>query len=161
MITTIISFIISVLLEGILPNVLKNVNLFFIICIIVLGNINKKDDNFFYLICFIFGVIYDLMYTNAVFLHGFIYLFLAWLSNKILGKKKNFINMFFCYFILIITYVITLILFTLPYKSYNISKIIDLLCDGLIINVFYFIFIYLTYIVINCIFKNRLKKRSY
>lgn len=161
MITTIISFIISVLLEGILPNVLKNVNLFFIICIIVMGNINKKDENFFYLICFIFGVIYDLMYTNAVFLHGFIYLFLAWLSNKILGKKKNFINMFFCYFILIIIYVISLVLFTLPYKSYNISKIIHLLCDGLIINVLYFIFVYLTYIVINCIFKNRLKKRSY
>lgn len=161
MITTIVLFIISILLEGILPNVLKNVNLFFIISVIVLGNINKKDDKFFYLICFIFGVIYDLLYTNTIFLHGFIYLFLAWTCSKVISKKNNFINMFFCYVFLMITYVMTLIIFTLPYNSYSIIKIIHLFYDDFIINVFYFLIIYITYFAINCIFKNRLKKRSY
>ncbi len=161
MITTIILFIISFFLEGLLPNVLRNITPYFIICIITISPLNVKNDRVLYLTCFISGVIYDLTYTNTLFLHGFIYLFLMLLSKMILGVKGDFIKTFACYILNILIYILIIILFTFFYKSYNIYKIIQMIYDGLIINILYFLLVYLTYFVINCIFKNRLKKRSY
>lgn len=161
MIITIILLMISVLLEGILPNLLRNITPFFVISVILLGGINSKDDKTLYLTCFIFGVIYDLLYMNTIFLHGFIYLFLAWLTERMMPKKSNFIKAFLCYFLFVIIYVLILILFTILYKSYSIYRVIHILYDGLLINIIFFLLVYLTYFVINCIFKNRLKKHSY
>ncbi len=161
MITTIILFIISVLLEVVVPNVLRNITPFFVICVIAVASANVNNKNAFYLSSFIFGVIYDLTYTNTVFLHGFIYLFLSWLSLTFLAKKGNFIKTFLCYFILIITYLLIVILFTVFYNSYNMYDVVHILYDGLIINVIYFLIVYLTYNVTNYVFKNRFKKSSY
>ncbi len=160
MIVTIILLLISVLLEGIIPNLLRCITPFFVICIILIGGINSKNDNYFYITCFIFGIIYDLLYTNTIFLHGFIYLFLAWLSNLI-PKKSNFIKTFFYYLSFILIYALILFLFTFLYKSYSIINFIHILYDGLFINIIFFLISYLIYFVINCIFKNRFKKRSY
>ncbi len=161
MIITIILLLISILLEGIIPNLLRCITPFFVISVILLGGINNNDSKTFYLTCFIFGVIYDLLYTNTIFLHGFIYLFFAWLSSVILPKKSNFLKVFGYYLLFMVTYVLLLILFTFLYKSYSVINIIHILYDGLFINTIFFLFVYLTYFVINCIFKNRLKKHSY
>lgn len=161
MIVTVILLIVSILLEGIIPNLLRSITPFFVISVILLGGINSRDDKTFYLTCFIFGVIYDLLYMNTIFLHGFIYLFLAWLGGKMLSKKDNFMKVFACYFLFIITYVLILILFTTLYKPHSIDRVIHILYDGLLINIIFFLLVYLTYFVNNCIFKNRIKKHSY
>lgn len=161
MITTIILLLIAVLLEGIIPNLLRCITPFFVISVILLGGINNKTSKTFYLTCFIFGVIYDLLYTNTIFLHGFIYLFFAWISTVGLPKKNNFIKVLGYYLLFVVIYVLLLVLFTFLYKSYSVISIIHILYDGLFINIIFFLFVYLTYFVINCIFKNRLKKHSY
>lgn len=161
MIITIILLLISVLLEGIIPNLLRCTTPFFVISVILLGGINNKTSKTFYMSCFVFGVIYDLLYTNTIFLHGFIYLFFAWISSIILPKKTNFIKVFGYYLLFMVIYVLFLVFFTFLYKSYSVISIIHILYDGLIINIFFFLIVYLTYFVINCIFKNRLKKHSY
>ena len=161
MITTIILFMLSVLLEGIIPNVLRNVTPFFVIAVIVIWGMNFKNQRLFYYISFIFGVLYDVIYNNTLFLTGFIYVLIAFLCFNINGKKKYFIKVFFTYLLMCLLYIIIMVLFTFSYNQYNFKKVSDILCDGLIINVIYFLFIYLIYIVINCIFGHRLKKSSY
>ncbi len=161
MIITIILFIISILLEGVLPNILRNITPFFVICVIILGSIYNNNQDKFYLSCFVFGIIYDLIYTNFIYLHGFIYLFLAWISFSLLNKKSGFIKIFLTYFLQMFIYVFILVLFTFFYGHYDFYKIIHILCDGIIVNIIYFLLVYLTYFVINCIFKNTNKKYSY
>lgn len=161
MIATIILFIISVFLEGLIPNILRGITPFFVIAIIIIASFNIKNKKWFYIICFITGIIYDLIYMNTVFLHGFIYLFLAFLAYKILGKKNYFIKALASYFILVVTYVFIMILFTISFKTYTIYHVIHILYDGIVINILYFLLIYITYYVINRISGNRLKKSTY
>ncbi len=161
MIVTIIMFIISVFLEGLVPNLLREITPFFVIAIIIIGSFNVKDKKIFYITCFITGVIYDLMYFNMIFLHGFIYVFLAFLSYKMLGEKSFFIKSLVSYFILIIAYVLILLLFTFLLKKRTIYEIIHLLYDGVVINILYYSLVYLVFSVINWVFGNRLKKRTY
>lgn len=94
MLTSII-IIISIILDGILTNYLPFlVNdlsfftpLFTVASIFIIYPLNRKKEKKFFLIIFIVGIIYDLLYTNLLFLNGLLFLLITLISKVI---YKNF-----------------------------------------------------------------------
>lgn len=157
----IILLIISLMLESAVPNLLKNIIPFFIIATILISSSFKINKKNFYVLLFITGFIYDLLYTDALILHSFIYLFIGYLSKLILSHDASFFKYIFYYYLLSLTYVLILFLITYVYVPHNIINLIFKLRDSLIINTLYFCVLYLIFIGIKRISCNRNKKYSY
>ena len=157
----IILFIISLLLESLVPNMIREFIPFFMIATLVILNYFKDYDDKRLLLIFVFGVLYDLFYTDLVLFHAFVYSFLFLLSTLIIKEKKNFFLMLFAYYLLIILYSLFMYLFSSLYMTINLINIINTTVKSLLINSLYFIFIYLIFIGIKCLICNRRKKRTY
>lgn len=160
MIITIILFIISLLLEGIIPNLLIDFVPFFLLAVVCASS-EKLKKNKYYTLIFIFGVISSLFYTTTLFLNGFIFLFLGYLLKHFLGKKDNFFKMFFTYILICIIYILIMILFTFSYNSNSLYYLGKAILNSALINILYFLIIYMIYFVKNYIFSNRKNKKSY
>lgn len=159
MIITIILFLLSLLLEGVIPNLLSGFLLLFMLCVITLSSkiLEKKA---YYIIIFIFGVIFDLLYTSVLFIHGFIFLFLGYLIKLMVNKNDNFIKMFFTYILISVAYILIMIMFTFSYNNYDFYSLGKILLNSFVINVLYFLFIYMVYFVTNHLFSNTKNKKN-
>lgn len=154
-------FLISLLLESLVPNIIREFIPFFIIGAIVISSAFLNNKNKCLLLIFIFGVLYDLFYTDLLVFNGFIFSVLFLLSNLIIKDKKNFFLMIITYYLLMILYSIFMSLFSFIYISINIENLINIIIKSLSINSLYFITIYLLFIGIKCLICNRRKKRTY
>ena len=92
---TVTLLFISIILEGIIPNLLRDILPLFTVAIIIISSTFKIDDKEFYISIFLSGVVYDLFYTSTLFLNGFIFVFLAYLSKMLVDKNINFIKALF------------------------------------------------------------------
>ena len=118
MITSII-LIISIALDGILTNYLPYlVNdlsyftpLLTVVSIFIIYPLNRKKENKFFIIIFIVGIIYDLLYTNLLFLNGLLFLLIALVSKII---YKNFET---SYLKLIIYTILIIVIYETAYAS--------------------------------------------
>lgn len=90
MITLILLFIISFFLELLLPNLIRAFIPFFVIVSILIISTYKIDETKVYISLALFGILYDLIFTNLLILHAFVFVFLYYLSSIILNKSKNF-----------------------------------------------------------------------
>ena len=160
MIIVIILFLLSLLLSSIMPNVLKDFYPFFMIAVIVIVSTFKVSKNKLYISTFLFGIIYDLTYTDLVFFHGFLFSFILYLSFVII-KRINFLTCFLSYYLMIIIYGIIMFLFS--FLAFNLSflNVFNTMLKSLFINSFFFIVLYLAFIKIRCLFCNRKKRRTY
>lgn len=85
----------SLLLDGILTNYLPYLKgnltlfmpLFSVVFLLFLPSFYYKDTRMYYLHAFLFGMCYDLFYTNLLFFHGALFVILAFLAKWI---YKNF-----------------------------------------------------------------------
>lgn len=152
-----ILFLISILLEGILPNLLCGFIFFFVIAdIVLLYNFTK--DKKYYVYIFILGIFYDLFYTSFLFLHGFIFLFLSFLLNKIFEENNGYIKQIFIYLLSIVIYILIMIIVTINYNNYDFYMLINMFLTSLVFNIIYFS---LSYFVIKKLFWNRKKIKTY
>lgn len=156
MILSIIILFISLLLDGIITNVVKDFFSFFTISSLLIISLLNIDSKRVFILSFITGVIYDLTYMPSIFLSGFIFLFIIFLFRYFLNNKCNFIKVSIVYILSIILNYSILILFTYFYISYNFSYVISNLLNSFIINYIYFIFLYLMLVD-----SNSYKKSSY
>ena len=161
MITSIFLFIISFILEIIVPNLIKEFIPFFIISSIVISNVLIKDEKKLFILIFAVGILYDLFCTDLIFFHAFIFTFLSGLTKIIIKDKKNIMIILPAYFLLIIIYCFIMYLFSLVCTNISIIKVINVLYKSLLINFIYFIFIYMIFIGIKCLICNITKKRTY
>ena len=120
-----ISLFLELLLIQIIPKNSYLLPLFTLVSILFL----KKDNNY-YIFLFILGFIYDLFFTEVIFLHSIIFLLLGCIF------KKN--NIF-------ILFLILTIYLTLVYISYSLLNIIN-------INIKEFLYIIKHYYLINIIY---------
>ena len=110
MLTSII-LIISVLLDGVLSNYLPFlVNdlsyftpLLTVVSIFILYPLNRKKEKNFFITIFITGIIYDLLYTNLLFLNSLIFLLITVVSKYIYKNYETTCLKLIIYIILIIT----------------------------------------------------------
>ena len=99
MLTSII-LLISIILDGILTNYLpylvNDLSLFTplltVVSIFILYPLNRKKETKFFILMFIVGIIYDLLYTNLLFLNGLLFFLIAFISKII---YKNFETSYF------------------------------------------------------------------
>ncbi len=157
----IILMVISFFLESIIPSLLSNFFPLFIIAIILIGSMFNIDDNKYYLLLFIVGIIYDLTYMNTIVLDGFIFLFIGYLARIITNADAFFIKNLFLYYVLSLTYVLFFYLFTFLYVPQNPLLLFNKILGGVAINTIYFTFMYFIFIGLKKIISNRRKKRSY
>lgn len=161
MIICILILLFSILLSSVIPNLIIDFIPFFIIAsIIVIGtfNVDKKD---IYLITFIFGIIYDLLYTDLVILHAFLFVSILFLSLRIMDGLKNFFLMIALFYLICVLYSLFMYLFSISFSSLNIYIIINLLGKSFLINTLYFMLLYFIFIGIKCLIGNKKNHLSY
>lgn len=166
MITTII-VLISLILDGLLTNYLpylvNNLSfftpMFTLVSLFIIFPFYRKNPTKYYIIVFIIGLIYDLLYTNLLFFNAILFLIIAIVSKYL---YRNFeINYFklIIYIVLIIAFYETLtalIILIFQLVPITVSKLIYKISHSLILNIIYAELIYL---IINLI-PERFKKIS-
>ena len=152
---------ISLFLESALPNLIREFIPFFMIGTIVIISTFNTNDSKMCIMVFISGVLYDLLYTDLIIFHGFIYLGTLLLSRIILKKSSNFFLMIFTYYSLLIIYSIIMYLFTFFISNVSFIQGFSIIIKSLFINSLVFIFYYVIFIGIKCLIRNRRKKHSY
>ena len=151
---TIILSLLSCILEGVISNLLINMNLYFIIIVISISSLFIEKSKYLYIIFLIIGIIYDCIYFNTI-LNTFIFPFLLFISYN-LKNKRNIFYAFFNYTILNISYIIIFYFFTMPYNNISFSYIFNIK----IINIIYFLLVYVIYFIISLIKRNSYNKKN-
>ena len=149
----IVLMICSLFLDGILSNFLPYMindlsyftPMFSIVCIFICYPFYIKSEVKYYIILFIFGIIYDLFYTNLLFLDGCLFVILGYISyylQKIFGL--GYFKMILYAIVMVCTYEIlfSLILFIYNMVPISISMVLYKIVHSLIINVIYLELLY-------------------
>lgn len=105
---------------------------------------NLKD---YYKLCFIIGVIYDLLYSNIFLYNAFLFLLLGKIDSKILKYfSDSFVLYFFVVFVNIVLYdsITFLLVFITSYQSVSFNDLIYKIKSSLLLNmlsvfVYYFL----------------------
>lgn len=153
MLTSII-LIVSILLDGVLTNFLpylvNDLSIFTplltVVSIFIIYPLNRKKETKFFILIFIVGIIYDLLYTNLLFLNGLFFVLIALLSKVI---YKNFETSYFKLIIYTILIIIVYesvyagILFIYRVVPITFYKLIYKISHTLILNIIYTEILYL------------------
>lgn len=149
--------LISFYLEGILSKISFNfltplTTLMSLILIYPYLNDSKKE---YYISCFSIGLLYDIGYTNTMFLNAFIFLLLGFFITKInIYIKNNSFNVILMSLIIIILYrlITYLILVFIDYLNFNINTLLNSIIYSLLLN---FIYISILYKITDIISKKK------
>lgn len=147
----IIAIIISFILEGIFTNLISINSIFlplFTITsfVITYPYFNKEKKYLFIITSFIIGVIYDIAYTNSLFINTFTFILcslLIMLINKYIKENlisKIIINIFITIMFKIISY---LLLFTFGFIKFNQNILLKGIYSSLILNIIYGLILYI------------------
>ena len=143
---SIIILVISILLDGILNNILPYINLSLftplltLIAIIVIYPFYKKNDEKYLLTIFITGIIYDLLYTNLLFYNSIFFLTIGLLNIYIYKKTPiNYLTINILLLLDILIYILlnSFILFICNIVTINITKMIYIFTHSIILNIIY------------------------
>ena len=149
----IIIMICSLLLDGILSNYLPYlVNdlsyftpMFTIVSIFICYPFYRKSEVKFYIILFILGIVYDMFYTNLLFIDGCLFVILGYLSyylQKVFGL--GYLKMILYAIVMVCTYEVlfSIILFAYNMVPITISLVVYKIVHSLIINIIYLELLY-------------------
>ena len=149
----VVLMIISLLLDGILSNFLPFlVNdlsfftpMFSIVCIFICYPFYRKSEIKYYIILFVFGIIYDLFYTNLLFLDGCLFVILGYFSyylQKVFGL--GYFKMIIYAMVMVCTYEVlfSLILFVYNMVPITITMVLYKIVHSLILNILYLELLY-------------------
>lgn len=145
---TYLIFIISILLDGILTNYLPFlVNdlsyltpLLTVVSIFIIYPLNRKKELKFFILIFIVGIIYDLLYTNLLFLNGLLFILIALVSKLIYKNFEiSYIKLILYIIIIIILYesVYAGILFIYQVVPITFYKLVYKITHTLLLNIVY------------------------
>lgn len=144
-IITILAF--SFIFEGIFSNFISTYSffspLFVLMSLIIIYPFLINDKETYYKCCFITGLLYDLIYTDTIIVHAFLFLIIGFLITKInLILANNHINVMVMALIIIILY--RVILYCLLILTSNVD--VNLL--NFVQSIYLSIFANIIYIVI-------------
>ncbi len=150
----IIIIIISLLLDGLLSNYLpflvNDLSIFTplltLISISLLYPYYRKKEKYFFIIIFITGIVYDLLYTNLLFFNGLLFLLIAYISKLIYRTYEMDYYKLIIYLAMIITIYESatgLILFIFNLVPITFSRVIYKIIHSLLLNIIYGELLYL------------------
>lgn len=163
----IIIIIISLLLDGLLTNILpylvQDLSLFTplltLVTLFIIYPFYRKKEKQYLITTFIIGMVYDLFYTNLLFFNSILFLIIGLMSSYINKKLEvNCIRLILYILIIIVTYesLTGLILFIYNIVPVTIPKVIYKITHSIVLNVIY---TELVYLIIKII-PNRFKEIS-
>ncbi len=167
MIISLIIVIISLLLDGILSNFLPylytNLSiftpLFTLVSIFMIYPFFKKKEKTYFILIFIVGIIYDLLYTNLLFFNGVLFITIGLLIKYIYKTYEITPLRLILYVIILITsYELLTSLVLLIYNVVEVTfyKVFYKIINSLVLNIIYSEIIYLIIKII----PNKYKKIS-
>lgn len=133
----------SFFLSGLFSNYF-NISFFPILTAIVMLY-GKKDEDFMLKLSLFIGILYDITFTNTLYLNGLLFfLFTYFLYFTNLKKCSQFFLLFFINILITILYDITTyaILLFLHYHSFSFYVLIKVLLESIISNTIYFLILY-------------------
>lgn len=142
--------VISFLLDNLVSNFISIKGIFYplfsLLSLVIVYPYNKKN---YLKISFIIGLLYDITYTDTLFLNAFIFLISAYFIKQIFKKiEYNYISYLFASLLIILFYRISTysILLIITYTSFDISILLKSIYSSIIINIIY---LTIVYIIIN------------
>ena len=117
------------------------------------GNVRK-----FLIVCFVTGIFYDLIYTDTIVIHGFLFLITGYIITKLnLIFSNNYLNVMIMGIICIIFYraVSYLLLLITANISFDIVLLLKSIYHSLILNLIYVSLVYIITDKISLVFKIR------
>ncbi len=149
-IIVIVSFLLDGILTNYLPFLVNQLSLFTplltLVSIFIIYPFFRKQEKKYYWIAFIIGLLYDLFYTNLLFLNGVLFLAIAIFTKWIYKNYEiTFIRNILYIAIIIILYesCYALILWIFQMVPITIPKVIYKIMHSLILNILYTEIIYL------------------
>lgn len=142
---TIILMIISLLLDGLITNFLPYLSnqlsiftpLLTLTTIFIITPLYQKKDKKYYILLFIFGIIYDLFYTNLLFLNAILFTIIGFIS-KYINKNYEITHIRLIIFIILIITIYessyALILWLFQLVPITLSKVIYKIIHSLLLN---------------------------
>ena len=156
----------SLLLESTISNII-DINSIFVPLFLITALVNlypyfKKINKFnFFLVCMIVGIVYDIVFTNSLFVNTLAYTFIGFLISVCYSFVKyniytsNIINIIMLISYRIFTYIMLL---SLNYISFNNKIFFKGIYSSLLINIIYCIILYILVDFLAIIFnKNRVE----
>ena len=146
----IIILIISFILDNILSNLLLVSNLLYPLCsllslVIIFPYFKKRDLKKYYIYSMILGLLYDIVYTNTLFLNFVLFFLVAILIRTIYNVAPyNMITTLLSSIFIIILYRLSiyLILVIINYEVLDINILFRSIYSSLIINLIYVLLFY-------------------
>lgn len=141
----------SFLLEGIVSNfVSTNTNLFApaftIVALIIIYPFFTGDDIEYLVVSFLYGLLYDLVYTDSIMMYAIIFLFIATLIKLLnIWFSNHIINVIFITFLMLIVYrlVTYLTLVLVGFLNYNYWILMKSFYSSFILNIIYVIVLFI------------------
>lgn len=142
---TIILMIISLLLDGLITNFLPYLSnqlsiftpLLTLTTIFIITPLYQKKDKKYYILLFIFGIIYDLFYTNLLFLNAILFTIIGFIS-KYINKNYEITHIRLIIFLILIIAIYessyALILWIFQLVPITLSKVIYKIIHSLLLN---------------------------
>ena len=147
MIISIIYLVFSFLLEGIMSNIfpstLSNISYFTTIYIIISFAIIYPyfdNDKKFFILIFIFGILFDILYTSTIFVNTFIFI-IIWIVIKILYNilpGNVFMTNIISYVGIIIYHILSFIILMITgYGDYSIILLFNIIIHSIFMTIIY------------------------
>ena len=159
----IVSFIFDLILSNFLPYMEGDLSFFTplitIISIFLIVEFFDKEDRKYYITCFVTGMIYDLFFTDLLFLNGFLFLGLGFVSKFIYkNEKMDYIRVIFYLIFIICLYEgsVALLITIFNIVPVTIGKVFYKISHSIILNVIYG---EIVFFIINMLPKKFKKKR--
>lgn len=151
MIFSLIVVIISFLIEGVLSKYISIDSLLFeylftLISLIIVYPYFHNNENKYFKLSFLIGLLYDIVYTNTIFFNAFVFFIIAFIIKKINSFiSNNSVNVAIISFIVIIFYrtIIYILLCLIGYLNFQIKDLLYSIVSSLILNMLYSIILYL------------------
>jgi len=145
-ISVIISFFLDSILTSFIPIDSILLPLFSLISLIIIHPYFHKEENSYLIFSFLLGLLYDIVYTDTIFLNAFIFLLLAFIIKLINDYiSNNMFNVSIMSLLLVIIYrtITYFVLVIINYLTYDFHDLLVCIYSSLILNVFYAILLYL------------------
>ncbi len=145
-----IVLIISFILDSIISNFISLSSIFFplftLMSLIIIYPYFNSYKNKFYLTCFTIGMLYDLIYTDTIVIHAFLFLLIGFIITKLnLVLSNNYVNVAIMGIISIVIYRLIaygLLLITAS-VNFNIMHLFKSIYSSLILNILYVSILYI------------------
>lgn len=147
MIISIIYLIVSFLLEGIMSNIfpstLSNISYFTTIYVVIAFCIIYPyfdNDKKYFILIFIFGVIFDILYTSTIFVNTFIFIVIGIVIKMLYNvlPENAFITNIISYVGIVIYHVLSFVILIITrYGDYSIILLFNIVIHSIFMTIIY------------------------